>query len=542
MPATFLGVRHHSPACARQVAATVESLRPAYVLVEGPADVNARLDELLLGHELPIAIFSYYRDSGRSHLSWTPFCDYSPEWAAITTGRACGAQVRFIDLPAWHPALAERSNRYADAEQRYAESVGRLCREFAVDNIDGLWDQLFEIEPPGGLAERLAAYFDLLRGEAKAGPGDTAREQYMAAWARAAVCDAGDRPVVVVTGGFHRPALAALAARPADDQDFPSIPEPADGAVGGSYLVPFTFRRLDAFGGYQSGMPSPGYYQALWEGGPDSAATRLAESVVARLRAVGHPASTADLIAARSAAEGLARLRGHPRLSRTDVLDGLASALISDDLPQPLPWTRREPLAPGAHPAVAEMVIALTGDRTGRLHPRTPAPPLLLDVTAELERLGLAGGGDARLDLTVAADLYRSRVLHQLQALHVPGFHRAGGPATGADPVTAELWTLNPDDSRTPALIEAGSYGATLADAATARLGDLIGAAGNDLQALSALLFDTVLCGITALTGPLLVVIDGVVNVGGQVNHVAVECDEVGLEPGQVPQAGRGDR
>ena len=37
-------------------------LRPAYVLVEGPADMNARLDELLLGHELPVAVFSSYRD------------------------------------------------------------------------------------------------------------------------------------------------------------------------------------------------------------------------------------------------------------------------------------------------------------------------------------------------------------------------------------------------------------------------------------------------------------------------------------------------
>jgi hypothetical protein len=44
------------------------------------------------------------------------------------------------------------------------------------------------------------------------------------------------------------------------------------GAVGGSYLVPYSFRRLDAFDGYQSGMPSPGYYQQLWEGGPQHAA------------------------------------------------------------------------------------------------------------------------------------------------------------------------------------------------------------------------------------------------------------------------------
>ena len=58
MPVIFVGVRHHSPACARLVAATIAAHRPAHVLVEGPADMNARLDELLLGHELPIAVFT----------------------------------------------------------------------------------------------------------------------------------------------------------------------------------------------------------------------------------------------------------------------------------------------------------------------------------------------------------------------------------------------------------------------------------------------------------------------------------------------------
>lgn len=117
--AVFLGVRHHSPACARLVARAIATLRPAYVLVEGPADMNGRLDELLLEHRLPVAVFSHYRDKSRVATSCAPLCDYSPEWNAPREGRAAGAQVRFIDLPAWHPAFTERAegaaNRYADA-------------------------------------------------------------------------------------------------------------------------------------------------------------------------------------------------------------------------------------------------------------------------------------------------------------------------------------------------------------------------------------------------------------------------------------------
>lgn len=493
MAVTYLGVRHHSPACARLVAETIERLRPSYVLVEGPADFNERIDELLLGHDLPVAIFSHHRDETRAHASWTPFCSYSPEWVALTVGRACGARLRFIDLPAWHPAFAERRNRYADAEERYAEVTARLCRSFAVDNTDTLWDHLVEVDPGDDLADRLATYFDLVRGESEAGPDDAAREEYMARWIRAAAADAS--PVVVVTGGFHGPALRALVERDGSGDGWPEVPRPPDGALGGSYLVPYSFQRLDSFTGYQSGMPSPEYYQRLWESGPERAAAALTELVVTRLRERRQPVSTADLIAARTLTNGLARLRGHRVPARADLLDGLVAALVADDLEQPLPWTTRGSLAPGTHPAVAAMVAALSGDRTGRLHPDTPAPPLLRDTTAELERLGLDGQGEVVLRLTDERDLHRSRVLHRMRVLDIPGVDRESGPATGTDPIIEERWTLSPGEHRLPALIEAGAYGAVLADAAAAVLDERTTEAGSDAGRLAAVLFDTALCG-----------------------------------------------
>jgi hypothetical protein len=495
MATTFIGVRHHSPACAGLVASTIEALEPAHVLVEGPVDMNDRLDELLLGHELPVAVYTYYRDGERSHSSWTPFCDYSPEWVALTAGRACGARVRFIDLPAWHPAFAGRGNRYADAEARYTEVTGRLCREFAVDNVDALWDHLFEAEPGAGLAERLAAYFDLLRGEAVTTGDDVEREAYMASWIRAARADAGDRPVVVVTGGFHTPALRVLAAEP--EPGWPEVPRPPEEAVGASYLVPYSHRRLDAFTGYQSGMPSPEYYQSVWADGVEGAAVALVESVVGRLRRRGQPVSTADLIAARTMAEGLARLRGHVHPSRTDVLDGLVGALVSEDLSQPPPWTVRGPLRPGAHPAVVEMVAALSGERVGRLHPATPAPPLVASVTAELQALELDGKGEVRLDLTNGLGLRRSRALHRLRVLGISGFGRLSGPRGGSDPVFTEQWLLAPSEDRLTGLIEAAVHGATLDEAAAAVLRERVPDA--EVDGLAAVLFDAALCGTTDL-------------------------------------------
>ncbi|MCC9742565.1 DUF5682 family protein [Streptomyces sp. MNU89] len=572
----FIGVRHHSPACAGLVARAVRALRPAYVLVEGPADMNGRLDELLLGHELPVAVFSHYRDEQRAATSWAPLCDYSPEWVALTEGRAAGAEVLFIDLPAWHPAFAERVNRFADAEARYTEATTRLCERFAADSVDALWDRLFEVAdhtdtagPAGAdrrgsteaqagaaeaavgtaeaaaaagaarfgalseMAERLDAYFAVVRGDAEADEGDRAREAYMASWVRAAAERADGRPVLVVTGGFHQPALRALTGFGRDGQPqptgdagpgtgfagpgvetgagpgtrpraaWPRVPEPPAGALAGSFLVPYSFKQLDAFAGYQSGMPSPGYYQRLWEAGPRAAADTLLREVAGRLRERRHPVSTAALIAARAQAEGLSLLRGHPVPARVDVLDGLAGALVADALDQPLPWTARGTLAPGSHPAIVEMVAVCCGDRTGRLHPGSH------DVAAELERLGLDGEQPAVLDLTTPRGLERSRALHRLRVLGIPGHERRSGPRHGTEAVFSERWERVPAPGREAALVEAGAYGARLADAAATALTERARRKGRDAGGLARTLFDAVLCGVGPLAEELLTVLAG---------------------------------
>ena len=60
----IVGIRHHSPACARLVK-SLNATQPArYVLIEGPADFYDRIDELFLAHQLPVAIYRYcqYQD------------------------------------------------------------------------------------------------------------------------------------------------------------------------------------------------------------------------------------------------------------------------------------------------------------------------------------------------------------------------------------------------------------------------------------------------------------------------------------------------
>ncbi|MBC7978128.1 MAG: hypothetical protein H7138_24355, partial [Myxococcales bacterium] len=315
---TIIGVRHHSPACARVVRHAIETLRPRFVLVEGPVSMNGRLDELGLGHRPPVALFSFaIREDGRS-ASFYPFADYSPEWVALTCARELGATARFIDLPAHHSAFGEEENHYSDAELQRSRRFAELIEKLGFENGDAMWDHLFE-QPadPAELAVRLRAYFEALRADEAATPGDMQRERFMAQSIAAAQAEQPGAPIVVVCGGYHAAELARLIpTMPGVAPDPAAFVEPDDPAPSpivreGIYLVPFSFRRLDAFRGYVSGMPSPAFYQAVWDDGPAAGAQRMFERAITTLRSRKRRISPADAIAASTMIEGLRRLRGH---------------------------------------------------------------------------------------------------------------------------------------------------------------------------------------------------------------------------------------
>ena len=265
----FFPVRHHSPLCARVLVELAERMRPDAVLIEGPSDYNERLDELYLGHDLPIAIYSYVRlADGSRRGAYYPFCVFSPEWQALRVGRELGATVRFIDLPWAEVAESDRlSHRYADAEMRGGAYIATLCRRLGVDDFDALWDEMFEVEPGMSVEEyfrRGHAFCEHLRrldGEPKA--VDLHREAFMAAEIRRAMQEHQGR-LLVVTGGFHSSALHDRLQ--GDDNDpVPSTSTRAEPVERGLALTPYSYERLDGLKGYESGMPNPGFYHQAWE-------------------------------------------------------------------------------------------------------------------------------------------------------------------------------------------------------------------------------------------------------------------------------------
>ncbi len=500
MKPRILGVRHHSPACAQRVVWRINQLQPSFVLIEGPADFNDKLDQLYLQHQLPIAIYSHLSSSRQHHGSWSPFAEHSPEWQALVHGRRVGAEVRFIDLPAWHDAFESLENRYADAVDAEAEESLRsydtaLEDRLGVEGHDALWDHLFEdlfsrVDDQQGmelLDSALDTYFHNLRSTAAGSLGNQAREKSMASWiAWAMAQNRGE--VVVVCGGYHAAALERLWPQmPTELPDTP-LPEADGGELRyGSFLVPYTFKRLDSFTGYASGMPSPAYYQWLWQGGAEHAGHQLLRQIMERLRSRKLPASTADMIFLHSRASGLARLRGHRQILRIDWLDAIAGALVKDALSVALPWSYRGRLLPGTDPVLVESMDVIAGNLVGKLAAETPQPPLVHSVAAELERAAIPHNGTIKLDLFSHGGRAKSRLLHRLTILAIPGFARSKGPAEAMDGDSTEIWQITEPITRAAALIEAGAWGGTLETAATACLESLLRAAENDIAELASI-------------------------------------------------------
>ncbi len=510
----YFPVRHHSPAAAMLVGQLIDSLKPAAVLIEGPSDYNEHFDELLLDHQLPIAIYSYFRsaDTGstENHRGvYYPFCEYSPEWAAINRGHQARSALRFIDLPWSSVADTDRStHRYTDAKLRRGRYVRALCERLQVEDFDDLWDRIIESHQDITLADYLnrahSLCLNIRQWEQNISASDRQREAFMTkqidiAWREF------QGPILVVTGGFHSGALAArsegFACAGIDDTD---VPEPVaiEAANRGIVLTTYSYDQLDSLTGYDAGMPNPGFYEHAWrqrQAGEVFNHQPLLLRLVEALRERNQILSTADLIAVETSAQALAALRGRQHVWRRDLIDAVTSSLIKDELE----YGCESPFVDAVH-------AVLRGKRRGQLAEGARVPPLVSDIRQQLEMLELQLERSIRsveFDLLEQDDLCKSRLLHQLQTLEIDGFRCDGGTdflVRNDLERLWESWTLGWTPDFESSCIEASRYGTTLRNAVTARLLEEADAQQSDAASAAALLVKAAQSGVDTLSPALL--------------------------------------
>lgn len=499
----------------------IEQRRPRAVLIEGPADFNERIGELQLGHLPPIAIYSYVAwDDQTRQGAYYPLCEYSPEWQALQAAQRVGAVARFIDLP--YALLARqdrRTHRYSDGHLRSSDYVRQLCEALEVENFNDAWDLLFEQDPalaPPEILRRSGEYGANLRAlDAGNVPEyDEQRERFMAAHIRAAQAEFGADQIVIVTGSYHTSALQRLLAEGSSELDT-SVTWPPELVEQGLALTPYSYERLDSLAGYDAGMPSPGFYHAAWQAREGEDVHRpVLQEIARRVRELRQVASTADLIAVESCAQALAALRGHARVWRRDLIDAVTAALVKDELH-------------ATHPFLLALQAVLRGGRRGQLAEGSPLPPLVHDIRQRLESARLTPSHtrcEVTFRLPEAEDIGRSRLLHRLRVLGIPGFLRTGGTDFAARVDLTELvetWAVHWTPEQDAALIEAARYSSALGEAVAARLEE----AAREVQRSSAqgalLLLDAVLAGVLPAAQALLTRLDGLIHEDGSLASVS---------------------
>ncbi len=426
-------IRHHSPACAWALRSMIHELKPSAVLIEAPVEFERHIDLVLdEATRPPVAIVSLIEHQGETRsAAYYPFCAHSPEYVALQEGRALGADLRFIDLPAADKAgngSPEKPTTLTD-ETRFDSGayVAALAKRTGCRDGYELWDHMFETrlgqDDWRGFFADVGVYCAGIRAatapERIETGGDAARERQMAACVAKALAIPRDSPVIAVIGGFHAEGLLDGLA------DAPQV-RPA--SQDRSYLIRYGFRALDALNGYGAGLPQPGYYQALWQranaaGGAlpwrDTAAD-LVSDFTAAMRTEGHAISLPAQVEILRAAECLALLRNRPGALRHDLIDATRSALVKGETGLAEVWTER-------------LLSFLCGDTLGDIPASAGSPPLVEDARARARahRIDVSDGSQRRRKLDIRrkpAHLATSRFLHAMTLLDTRFAARETGP------------------------------------------------------------------------------------------------------------------
>ncbi|MDO4761289.1 MAG: DUF5682 family protein [Corynebacterium sp.] len=446
----IVGIRHHSPACARMVVEAAEALNVQAIAVELPADLADCVQ--WIAHEEtkpPIAIAAAVAGRLNSGVLY-PFAEFSPELAIMRWALAHNIPIYPIDLPVGAPidtaaGLVELDGftELSQSSEIISQETWDTCVETRA--VGQSWEAIRTAALAVGVATRLIERPDLRT---------VRRERYM----RHALKSVPERTLIVV-GSYHCKGLLA------DDGD--SIDSLADCDTVTTSIVPYSYAQLDSRSGYGAGIRDPWWQQEVL-GASKEEITQLVYEVMVKitrqLRAQGHAAGTGETIEAVRVACDLAGLRQLPSVGRREVIEAVTTVFAHGEIM-------------GRGRAVARALEkVLVGNVLGKVAPGTPTPALVEETKRQLEKVKLPADISAptktfRLDpFSGPTALKRHVLLNQLKALKIPyvvektvGYNR-GFKSQGYK--VSCTWS----PSAETAVNLAAAHGVTLAQAVTHRI------------------------------------------------------------------------
>ena len=316
-------------------------------------------------------------------------------------------------------------------------------------------------------------------GEAWRGPHHVLREAQREAHMRQCIREAakaGYQRIAVVCGAWHVPALQKSTTAKADSAVLKGLPKAKVLAT----WAPWTYRNLASRSGYGAGVTSPGWYEHLWQcyradaalaqqaaegqsvperSARDAATLRTAgwlTRVARLLRDKDLDCSSAHIIEATRLAEGLAAMRGQPIPGLQEINEAIVTVVCMGET-APLNLIDDE---------------LTVGHVLGTVPADVPQVPLQRDIEQQQKSLRMKPEAASKLlalDLRKETDLARSHFLHRLRLLGI-GWGTRAADAQRNRGTFRESWQMQWEPELAVRIIEASVHGATVAQAATARL------------------------------------------------------------------------
>ena len=484
------GVRHLSPMGAWHLQQTLDRVRPTAVLIEGLADAEALIDDIVRRDTHPPIAILAYTDAQPVRTLVYPLARYSPEYQALRWAREHDVFAKFIDLPS-DVFLALQTSRDSNpaTEKDYEPKTDSKIEAVEVDvsnrrilydqiasntgesDYDTYWERNFEHNQCED-SYRLGVY-ELGRGlrelDADRPLGiaeNLIRESYMRRCIHEAIAE-GHAPnkIVVIVGAYHSTALLPELGVLSDDE-LASLKRLTSKLT----LMPYSYFKLSSQSGYGAGNQAPAYFELLWEALQNdklsSVPTRYLAMIARHMRQTGTHRSTAEVIEGVRLANTLSALKNGLAPTLQDLQDSAIALLGHGD-------------RASVQEALARVEV---GTAIGVLPAGVSQTSIQEDFSRELKRLNLdkyrqAVKQDFSLDLrenrqakteqAAFIDLNRSAFLHRLQLLGVPF---AVPTATRQESATwAESWHLQWSPESEIALVESVLLGETIEIAAAFR-------------------------------------------------------------------------
>lgn len=314
------GIRHFSPAGAYFVRKFLNENRPDVVLIEGPADFDFLIDDIVSKNLLPpFAIMAYTKEVPIETVLY-PFAVYSPEYQAILWARENNKECHFFDLESNIMLGLESKNEdeiISDAPNKIHDKEKTL--DF---DMESFWERVLEqSEDMNAYKSGSALFGESLRNEDEVSLRDIIRESFMKRKIKE-IIDSGidSEKIVAITGAFHTSAIQSLDGA-MTDKEYDSLKKKDSNIT----LMPYSYYRLSKRTGYGAGNTAPAYYELLWQGFIKNDKTyheRKYLSLLAKyMREHGGIVSSAQVIEATMLSRSIANLRGGSIPTLVDLKD-----------------------------------------------------------------------------------------------------------------------------------------------------------------------------------------------------------------------------